>query len=140
MNQMGSDRPSLNSYNAGGGFGTAVAFHSLSVTAHRRIADVYGVGATSSVGGEFGWNWSRPTVPWALASSAGYERLRGGPLYEIEAWRCHASVTRRLTARLSLVFDAAYAGSSGRERTDLTGRGVRLTCVWTPVDIFSRRR
>lgn len=129
----------LNSYTAAGGYGTSKGNHTVIATIRRGIGDYHALGATSSLGIEGGWSWARPNTNWTMTSSLVGERLHALQVGRMEAWAYHGQVTRRLAAHFDAVLDAVYAHQTRVRIVDFMGRGLRLSCVWTPANLRRAR-
>ncbi len=130
-----SGSPWLQEYRGGGGLGTKRGANTFLLSAERKIGDVYGLGAGSTVDGGLSWHWQRPAGNWSVDNSAGYERLTGHLLRLFQGWVYQGSVSRRLTRQTSLSVQGVYAKSYGGFTSDSTTfnrNEIRMTMNWTP--------
>jgi hypothetical protein len=132
LSELGPSRFRRNSYGASAAIGTATGQHTLVAMVRRGLGDMRGLGGDSTISAEGAWTWARPLTPWSVGGSVQYERVGNRGLGLLEMWSCQATLQRRLTSELHVAFGAVYITSTGPNWIDLSGRGVRLSLVWTP--------
>jgi hypothetical protein len=115
--------------------GTTLNSHTLSMSVSQRLSDSYGLGAQRSREANLGWGWLPKRTKWGFRVTAGYERLTGMQVGEIQSAVFRGILTRRLTAKLSYTAEGGYTWGIAQASASLgrqTQNGARFSLVWRP--------
>ncbi len=123
-------------YSVGGTLGFKTLSQTVFVSAERTFADVYGLGAGSSITVSGAWNWAVPGTNWRFEASASEARFMGGFLPGINSWQAGGGLTRILTRNTTLSAEYSYihynGGPNAALLAALSPSAARLVFTWTP--------
>jgi hypothetical protein len=99
----------------------------------RGVSDAYGVGASTNSAANAAWRWRRPGSSWWLASSFGWQQLKGNILGETSGWNTTVGLNRAIGPHFVLLTQYVHLTYSGalQAAAHISQDSGRVSVEWT---------
>jgi hypothetical protein len=120
-------------YIAGGSATFQSQAHTIIGSFDRRIADIYGIGASNSNSTSASWRWAKPTSRFWTSVGFGQTELQS-LAFPATTWRGTAEVGRRMAGNVAMTASYAYMGYANAllPTGSFNQHSVRIGFSWTP--------